>query len=72
MGENDKAKILKGLGDTFRKAREEANLTQADVASKVGMDLNYYARIERGVGNPSFLKMYSIMKALDLKSLSIE
>ena len=72
MGENDKAKILKGLGEKLRKAREEANLTQADVAAKVGMDLNYYARIERGVGNPSFLKLLSIMKALNLKSLSIE
>lgn len=64
--------ICKGLGEKLRKAREEAKLTQVEVAKKADMDVNYYARIERGLGNPSYVKLHSIMKALKMKSLSIE
>lgn len=65
-------KILQGLGEKIRKAREEAKLTQIEVAQKANIDVNYYARIERGVGNPSYVKLDSIMKALGMKSLQIK
>ena len=64
--------ICKELGEKLRGAREEARLTQVEVAQKAGMDVNYYARIERGLGNPSYVKLHSIMKALKMKSLNIE
>jgi transcriptional regulator with XRE-family HTH domain len=64
--------ICKELGEKLREAREEAKLTQVEVAKKADMDVNYYARIERGLGNPSYVKLYSIMKALKMKSLNIE
>lgn len=38
--QNDIAKI-------FLEAREKANLTQAEVAEKAKIHVNYYARIER-------------------------
>lgn len=64
--------ICKELGVTLRGVREKANLTQAEVATKAGIDVNYYARIERGLGNPSYVKLYSVMKALKMKSLNIK
>ncbi len=68
-----KSKIIcKGLGETFKENREKAGLTQLEVAQKAGTDVNYYARIERGIGNPSYLKLRSIMKALKMKSLNID
>lgn len=64
-------KILQGLGEKIRKAREEAKLTQIEVAQKANIDVNYYARIERGVGNPSYVKLHSILKALNIDSFDI-
>lgn len=66
---DDKSRIE--LGNKLRKVREEAKLTQAEVAAKAGIHVNYYARIERGEENPSFEKLQGIMKALKLKSLNI-
>jgi transcriptional regulator with XRE-family HTH domain len=64
--------IRKELGETFRQAREKAGLTQVKVAEMVEMDVNYYARIERGLGNPSYEKVHGIMKALKIESLDIK
>jgi len=72
MVKKNDVKVIKGLGETLRTAREKENLTQAEVATKVGMDVNYYARIERGLGNPSYVKLHNIMKVLNIKTLNVE
>jgi len=70
---SEKNKVInKNLGETFRNVREEAKLTQVEVAKMAGIDVNYYARIERGLGNPSYEKIHSIAKVLNIKSLIIE
>lgn len=56
---------------TSAKAREKAELTQAEVAERSGVHVNHYARIERGEENPSFEKLQAIMKALGIKSLDV-
>ena len=71
MDKIDAVKIRKNLGEYLREHREKAHLTQAEVAEKAGIDVNYYARIERGLGNPSYVKLHSIMKALKMESLKI-
>ena len=71
MVRKDQEKIRKELGEKLRAVREKAKLTQAEVASKAGVHVNYYARIERGEENPSFEKLQSLMKALGLKSLDL-
>jgi len=70
MVEKDRAKIRKELGERIRKTREDSNLTQLEVATKAGIDVNYYARIERGLGNPSFEKLHDIAKVLNIKLFS--
>lgn len=64
-------KIFSEQGMQFRKAREKAGLTQADVAKAAGVDVSYYAEIERGEVNPTFEKIQAIMKVVKIKSLDI-
>ncbi|MFA6336011.1 MAG: helix-turn-helix transcriptional regulator [Bacteroidales bacterium] len=72
MVNDEQAKILKNFGEQIREARTRAKLTQIEVAAKAGVDVNYYARIERGISNPSFLKLHSIMTVLNMASISIK
>ena len=59
------------LGSKIRKAREAAELTQAEVAAKASINVSYYAEIERGEVNPSVDKLHSILKVLKVKSFNI-
>lgn len=61
--------MSKGLGQQLKTLREKAGLTQAQVATKAGISVNYYARIERGEENPTWVKIEHIKKALGVKSL---
>jgi transcriptional regulator with XRE-family HTH domain len=69
MATKQNDKIREELGNKLREAREKAGLTQADVASKTDMHVNYYARIERGEINTSFEKLHKIAEVLKVKIL---
>ena len=71
MASKNDEKARKGLGSRLRNAREKAGLTQADVAARADVNVNYYAQIERGEVNTSFEKLHGIMKALKIKSLDL-
>ncbi len=71
MSNDEQDKARKVLGDVLRKAREATDLTQQEVATKAGVHVNFYARVERGEENPSFEKLQSIMKVLGIKSLDL-
>ncbi len=71
METHDQAKVRKALGERLRKAREDAKMTQLDVASAAGVHVNFYARMERGEENPSFEKLQSVMKVLGITSLEL-
>jgi transcriptional regulator with XRE-family HTH domain len=71
MISNDDEKNRKKLGERLKNAREKLGLTQAEVATKAGLNANYYAVVERGEGNLSFEKLQRIMKVLGIKSLEI-
>lgn len=71
MASDRREKNLKQLGEKLRKVREHSGLTQAEVANKADIHVNYYARIERGEENPSFEKLQNVMKALGIKSLDL-
>ena len=60
-------KDLKKIGSLVKTAREKLGMTQADVAKKSNMTVNYYAMIERGEVNPTYYKMKSLTKTLKLK-----
>lgn len=65
--DND-ASVRMKLGAKLRTAREKAGLTQAQVATKAGLNTNYYAVVERREGNLSVEKLHRIMKVLGIKS----
>lgn len=58
---------LEKIGNELKKARENKGLTQTDVAKKVGLHYNSYAKIERGELQPSLKTLDKIYKALGLK-----
>lgn len=64
-------KIRKELGSKLKATREKENLTQVEVATKADINVNYYARIERGEENPSLDILQRIIKALKAKSSDI-
>lgn len=59
---------LHKLGENVKKARESADLTQEQLAKKVGIHVSYVSRIERGVVNLSAEVLGGIVKALKVKS----
>lgn len=65
------SKDKKLLGRNLKQIRENKKMTQADVATKANITVNYYARIERGEENPSYEILSSLCKALKVKSSDI-
>jgi len=47
------AQLAKRIGASSRKARLTLRLTQVDVAERLGLSVEFYARIERGNSMPS-------------------
>jgi transcriptional regulator with XRE-family HTH domain len=71
MNEKDNKNIFIDLGSKIRKARELARLTQTEVAKAAGVNVSYYAQIERGEVNPSYEKLQAIVKVIKLKTLDM-
>jgi transcriptional regulator with XRE-family HTH domain len=69
MDTGQKEKKQVELGRKLKAAREKMGLTQAEAASKAGIDPNYFARVERGEENPTFKVLHPIFKVLKIKSL---
>jgi len=61
-----KQTIRKDLGQTIRELRESRGLTLDALASKAGMHTTYLSRIERAHSSPTWEKVSSLAKALDL------
>jgi transcriptional regulator with XRE-family HTH domain len=59
------------LGAILKAAREKLGLSQVQVAAKAKVNANYYAIVERGESNLTYLKLHRIMKVLNIKSLNI-
>jgi transcriptional regulator with XRE-family HTH domain len=61
-----KQKLSKVLGDAAREARQQAGLTQADVAERIGVATEVYGRLERGLLMPSVPTLRKLCLALHL------
>lgn len=61
----------KKLGEKLKKARIKAKLTQAEVADKAGLSVNYYAVVERGEENISSENILKLETVLKIKILNI-
>lgn len=54
------------LALNLKRARELAGLSQQELADRAGLDRTYLSSLERGVGNPSLMKMASLSTALSM------
>lgn len=61
-----KKKLTVHLGEVLRAARLKAELTQADVAERVGVVTEVYGRMERGNLTPSVLNLRKLCMVLRL------
>lgn len=55
------------LGEQIRVLRDQAGLTQNQLAVKVGKDADYISKIERGKRTPSLGTLQKICKILNVK-----
>ena len=59
------------IGKNIKKARTVSRLTQLEVANKVGIHANFFARVERGEETLSLETLEKIVKILKVKSSDI-
>ncbi len=60
-------KILERLGEQLRYLRKEQNLTQEELAEKIGVHPTYVGKIEGGKSNPSTIMLFKLSRALKVK-----
>ena len=59
------------IAKKLKLVRLEKDLTQLELAEKAGLNVNYYAKVERGEAKPSVVTLHKILKALGVKSSDI-
>ena len=62
---------LVALGQTVRRLRREADLTQEELAARAGISANYVGEIERGECNPSVLVVFALTNGLGIDPASL-
>ena len=55
------------LGEFLKKYREKNNLTQEEMAAKIGTSQAYYSQIESGILSPGFTLVKKLAKALEIE-----
>ena len=58
---------MKDLPNKFKRARLKLGLTQVEVAEKAGINVNGYAKIERGETEPKLDTIKKLMAVLKIK-----
>ncbi len=61
------AKILNIFGKQLKSLRLERDLTQEELADKVGIHPTYVGKLEAGKCNPSLKMLFKLSRALDIK-----
>ena len=59
-------KNLKTFGSRIQELRKKNNLTQSELAEKIGLSTNFIGMIERGERNTSVDKIFKLAKAFNI------
>ena len=59
-----KKEQLRAVGKKIQELRSERNLTQAEVAERCDLTINYIGKVERGEAHPTLEVLFSIATAL--------
>jgi transcriptional regulator with XRE-family HTH domain len=65
MSERLSKRLQENIGAGMRAARKAAGLTQEAAAARIGISVEFYARVERGNGLPSVDTLGKIVEQLD-------
>ncbi len=57
------------FGQSVKLLRLQQNLTQADLANRMGTNRNYIVAVEKGKGNPTLTKIIDFAYALEIRTL---
>ncbi|MEM9491756.1 MAG: helix-turn-helix transcriptional regulator [Myxococcota bacterium] len=60
--------LAKCIGEAARAARKALQLTQEDVAERIGVSVEFYARIERGTSLPSIITFTRLVAVLNISA----
>lgn len=58
--------VRRMVGDNVRKLRLAAELSQAELADRMGVDRAYVSGLEQGQRNPTVISLWHVAKALDV------
>ena len=61
------ASVYEKLGESIRKHRRKAGLSQEDLAERAKLDLTSVSEIESGLRNPSLKTLHKLALALKIK-----
>ena len=64
--EENKEAALSALGQLVRQKRQQAGISQEELASRSGLDRTYISGVERGVRNPSLTALLKIARGLKI------
>lgn len=59
-------KNLKTFGSHIQELRKKNNLTQSELAEKIGLSTNFIGMVERGERNTSVDKIFKLAKAFNI------
>lgn len=59
-------KNLKTFGARIQELRKKNNLTQSELAEKIGLSTNFIGMVERGERNTSVDKIFKLAKAFNI------
>lgn len=54
------------MGRVLKHLRNAKGMSQEQMSLQCDINLSYYSKIERGIGNPSMKKLFTILSALDV------
>lgn len=62
----EKSAFNRAIGKQIRNTRLKLELTQAELADKLGLDYQYISRLERGQISPTLFWLYDFCSALEI------
>ena len=62
----EKSAFNRAIGKQIRNTRLKLELTQAELADKLGLDYQYISRLERGQISPTLFWLYDFTTALEI------
>lgn len=68
MREDGDTEKLQRLGEEVRKQRFKAQLSQEELAKRIGLHRTYISDIERGMRNPTVLVLVKLADGLEIEA----